>query len=202
MELYINTYGTYVHIKDELFEVRVSDDNGQYQKNHFAAHKVSSIILPKGAALSTDAIHLALKNNIDIMVVENDGLPLGRFWHSKLGSTTKIRKRQLEASLDQRAVTYVQNWISTKMANQIQFLKDLKKNRPKAHDMLDEKITNITSIKDDLQNLKAEKIDDLAETIRGKEGTAGRLYFEALGQIMPKRYQFSGRSYRPAKDPF
>jgi CRISPR-associated protein Cas1 len=139
MELYINTYGTYVHIKDELFEIRVPNDNGQYQKSHFAAQKVSSIILPKGAALSTDAIHLALKNNIDVVVVENDGHPMGRFWHSKLGSTTKIRKRQLEASLDDRATEYVSQWISQKLTNQINFLKDLKKNRAKFHQILDEK---------------------------------------------------------------
>ena len=202
MELYINTYGTYVHIKDELFEIRVPDDNGQYQKSHFAAHKVSSIILPKGAALSTDAIHLALTNNIDVLVVENDGHPLGRFWHSKLGSTTKIRKRQLEASLNNQAVNYIKQWITKKMVNQAQFLKDLKKNRPKAHHLLDEKIEHIETLEKNLTSLEAENIDEVAETFRGKEGTAGRLYFEALGQIMPKKYQFTGRSYRPAKDPF
>lgn len=202
MELYINTYGTYVHIKDELFEVRVPDDNGQYQKSHFAAHKVSSIILPKGAALSTDAIHLALKNNIDVLVVENDGHPVGRFWHSKLGSTTKIRKRQLEASLNQQAVDYTKNWISQKLTNQTRFLKDLKKNRPKVHEVLNDKISQIETIKEKLAEIQASQIEDLAETLRGQEGTAGRLYFEALGQVMPKKFHFKGRSYRPAKDPF
>lgn len=202
MELYINTYGTYVHIKDELFEIRVPGDNGQYQKSHFAAQKVSSIILPKGAALSTDAIHLALKNNIDVVVVENDGHPMGRFWHSKLGSTTKIRKRQLEASLDDRATEYVSQWISQKLTNQINFLKDLKKNRAKFHQILDEKIGQVEDLRHSLRNTPATRIDEVAESFRGKEGTAGRLYFEALGQIMPKKFQFKGRSYRPAKDPF
>ena len=43
---------------------------------------------------------------------------------------------------------------------------------------------------------------DVADTLRGLEGTAGRLYFETLSYVLPKEYQFSGRSSRPAQDAF
>ncbi len=99
MQLIINTWGTYVHIKDELFEVTLPKE-GEKQKHHFASQKVTSILLSKGAAISTDAIILAMKNNIDIIVFERDGMPVGRFWHSKPGSTSRIRKQQLDASLN------------------------------------------------------------------------------------------------------
>jgi CRISPR-associated protein Cas1 len=69
MQLVINTYGSYLHIKDELFEVRIRKD-GTVQKHHFASQKVKSIMLSKGSAVSTDAIILAIKNNIDIIVFE------------------------------------------------------------------------------------------------------------------------------------
>ena len=36
----------------------------------------------------------------------------------------------------------------------------------------------------------------------GLEGTAGRAYFQCLSKLMPEKYQFEGRSRRPAKDPF
>src|SRR5690349_9837306 len=98
MQLFINTPGSYLHVKDEMFEIRFTKE-GKEEKHQLAAHKVNSIVMPKAAALSTDAIHLAMKYNIDIVLIENDGHPVGRFWHSKLGSTTKIRKCQLEASL-------------------------------------------------------------------------------------------------------
>jgi len=41
-----------------------------------------------------------------------------------------------------------------------------------------------------------------ADTIRGLEGTAGRIYFQTLSSLLSKQYQFDGRSFRPAKDPF
>jgi CRISPR-associated protein Cas1 len=43
MQLIINTYGTYVHVKDDMFEVSLTKD-GEKQKHHFASQKVTSIL--------------------------------------------------------------------------------------------------------------------------------------------------------------
>lgn len=202
MQLYLNTYGTYLHIKDQMFEVRIPVKDSQPDKKHFAASKVSSIILTTSAALSTDAIKLALVNNIDIIFVESDGQPLGRVWHSKLGSTTRIRKCQLEASMNETGVKWTKGWIDEKMTNQLEFIKDLKKHRSGISDFLDDKISRIENLLVSLSQLEAVKISEIAETIRGLEGTAGRLYFETLSYVMPEAYKFTGRSSRPARDPF
>ena len=146
MQLVINTYGTYLHIKDELFEVRVKKD-GVVNKHHFASQKVKSILLSKGAAISTDAIILAVKNNIDILVFEYDGTPIGRFWHSRPGSTSKIRKKQLEASLNEVGVDWVISWLGKKIANQVDFLKRLKKNRSSNADLIQERINSIDALR-------------------------------------------------------
>jgi CRISPR-associated protein Cas1 len=50
--------------------------------------------------------------------------------------------------------------------------------------------------------LDGETIMDIADSIRGHEGTAGRYYFGLLSSLLSKEYQFKGRSYRPAEDPF
>ena len=39
-----------------------------------------------------DAMKLAMDNNIDVISLDEFGDPFGRVWHSKLGSTTLIRK--------------------------------------------------------------------------------------------------------------
>lgn len=204
MQLFINTYGTYVHVKDEMFEVRVpvEKEQGNYKKHHFAARKVSSILMPKSAALSTDAIILALKFNVDIVFVDYNGQPLGRVWHSKLGSTTRIRKMQLEASLNKTGLKWVKEWIGAKMQNQADFITDLKKHRPAMKDFLDEKIERIEALIISLSQLKAENIAEVADTIRGLEGTAGRMYFETVSHVLPENYRFDGRSSRPAKDSY
>ena len=204
MDLYINTRGSYLHVKDELFEIKVpdTDKKGVYKKHHIAARKVRSIILSQSTALSTDAILLALKNNIDIVVSQWNGQPVGRFWHSKHGSTSRIRKEQLEASKSALSVEWTLKWIGAKLTAQADLLRDLARHREKKREMIKDNIHRITDLQNKIRQLRGRKIEDVAETIRGLEGTAGRIYFETLSKIIPARYQFSGRSMRPAKDPF
>jgi len=201
MQLVINTYGTYLHIKDELFEVRIKKD-GTVQKHHFASQKVKSILLSKGAAISTDAVILAVKNNIDILVFEHDGTPIGRFWHSRPGSTSKIRKKQLEASLNEIGVKWVKEWLEAKLGNQSGLLARLKKNRVGRAAVLDDSIESINELRKKIAGLEAAEVSEIADSMRGLEGTAGRIYFQALSGLLSERYKFSGRSFRPAKDPF
>lgn len=203
MQIFINTYGTYVHVKDDMFQIKIREDKSQPVKvNHIAAHKITSFIMSKGAALSTDAIALALKHNIDIVVVENDGHPMGRFWHSKLGSTTKIRKEQLKASLDAKAVKWIKLWLGNKLENQSDFLQDLKKHRSNLHGFLDIKTEAILDFRRKILESEAKEINEVAESFRGWEGSAGRHYFEALSTCIPETFAFKGRSFRPAQDEY
>ena len=202
MHLHINTYGTYVHVKDDMFEIRKKLENGEVEKKHYSANKVTGIVLATGSALSTDAVKLAMMHNVDILFIEQNGEPIGRVWHSKLGSTTKIRKQQLVASLNKEGVTWTKAWLMTKLDNQLNFIKDLKKHRPQHADFLNDKITRIEALSVSISTLEAATVADIADTLRGLEGTAGRLYFETLSSVLPNEYTFKGRSSRPAQDAF
>jgi len=202
MQLHLNTYGIYLHVKDAMFDVRKKQDDGSWASTAIAAHKVKSIWLNKGISLSSDAVALALQHNVDIVFLENNGTPLGRVWHSKLGSTTLIRKRQLEASLDKRALEWVKKWLCAKLDNQADFVRDLKKHRPQHHDYLSDKIIRIEQLRGSIAGTNETHINQVGNSLQGWEGTAGRLYFETLAFVIPKTWQFSGRSSRPAKDHF
>ena len=202
MQLYINTYGTYVHIKDQMFEIRVKKEDKTWDKHHYSAKKVSSIVLSQGTALSAAAVKLAVTNNIDILFVERDGRPIGRVWHSKLGSTTRIRKEQLVASMNSEGLKAVKEWIGAKMDNEVEFVKKLKKHRKQHAEYLADKIEKMQALNISVSKLEAENTAAVAETIRGLEGTSGRLFFETLSFVLPADYKFNGRSSRPAKDAF
>ena len=201
MNLYINTYGTYLHVKDELFEIRVKD-NGEINKHHYSARKIKNIVITTEAALSTNAIELAHIHNIDILFINRLGKPISRIWHSKLGSTSKIRKAQLEISVKSTGVSYARDWVEKKITNQIDFLKSLKKHREQKRAFLDERIASIENLKSSLKSVNPEKDNEATSTIRGLEGTAGRVYFDTLSSLLLPKYQFAGRSSRPAKDQF
>lgn len=204
MQLHINTYGAYLHVKDAIFDIKTKQADGRWASaNGVAAHKVKSIWMGPGTALSSDAVALALRNNIDIVFLESSGKPLGRVWHSKLGSTTRIRKCQIEASLDHRAVYWTCKWLAQKLENQAGFIRDLTKHRAQHNNYLREKIRKIDAIRVAILSLDKLVIDEaLAGTLHGLEGTAGRLYFETLSFVLPDTWKFAGRSSRPARDPF
>lgn len=144
---------------------------------------------------------MAVDNNIDIVFLDYFGFPFGRVWHGKLGSTTLIRRRQLEIAEEKEGLNLAKKWALKKIENQINLQKELKKNRPKLKDELQEKIDKIDLMANKLKKLKG-TIDEKRQTILGLEGMASKTYFEAINLIMPKKYKFEGRSRQPAKDEF
>ncbi|CAH1002439.1 CRISPR-associated endonuclease Cas1 [Neolewinella maritima] len=204
MQVYLNSFGTYLHVRDAMFEIRVPGEGGENTVHHLAAKKVKAIILTVAGAMSSDAIRLALVHNVDLILADRSGQPLGRFWHAKLGSTTKIRKRQLEASLGSEGLAYTGRWLTAKLAAQCDLLHSLRKHRKAHHELLDERRERIAALSAAITSCvtDGQRTGDVAETLRGLEGTAGRLYFQTLSALIPKQYCFAGRSSRPAADPF
>lgn len=202
MHLHINSYGSYLHVKDELFEIRKKNEAGEVVKHQYAAHKLRGIVLGMGTALSTDAVRLAMRHNVDLLFVEGDGSPVGRVWHSRLGSTTKIRKAQLEASLGAEGLRWTKTWLDAKLSNQIALVASLKKHRVQQGAYLDDKLGRLGVLRGAVAALEGATVGAVADTLRGLEGTAGRLYFETLSYVLPGDYRFAGRSSRPAHDAF
>jgi CRISPR-associated protein Cas1 len=196
MQLVINTYGSYLQKNGDCFKVKTDE-----KVFEISCKKVSSILISTAAYITTDAIKMAMENNIDIVFVDEFGDPYGRVWHSKLGSTTLIRRRQLEIAETDEGFNLALEWVKTKFDNQINLLKRLRQTRP-------HRSAEITSYIDRLQNVMrgldslSGAIGENRGTIMGLEGSGGRIYFEALSSMMPDRFRFEGRSRNPAKDEF
>ena len=196
MQLVINSFGSYLRKQGEGFVVKNED-----KVFEVSARKVDSILITTSAYISTDAIKLAMDHNIDVIFLDDFGDPYGRVWHSKLGSTVLIRRRQLEIGEKEEGLNLAKEWVMAKLDHQIEFLKRLANSRPEKEEKLKEYIQRLEEIKAKLGELSG-TIDEKRGTIMGLEGSAGRTYFEALSFIMPDRYRFDGRSRQPAKDEF
>jgi len=196
MQLVINSHGSFLKKNHNCFLIKNED-----KVFEVSADKVESILITTSATITTDAIKFAVESNIDIVFLDHFGDPYGRVWHSKLGSTTLIRRRQLEVAEQKKGFELARGWIETKMNNQIDFLKDLKKNRPEQRAELDAYIENIESMKVQLLQLDG-TLEEKRGSIMGIEGMASRYYFEALSFIMPEKWKFQSRSRNPAVDGF
>lgn len=158
-------------------------------------------MITTAAYITTDAIKLAMDHNIDIIFLDEFGDPFGRVWHSKLGSTTLIRRRQLEIAGIEDGLKLAVSWVSKKFDNQIELLKRLRNTRTQKSAEITAYIEKLENGRSSLDNISG-TIDDQRGTIMGIEGSAGRMYFECLSFLMPDRYRFDGRSRNPAKDEF
>ncbi len=196
MQLVINTYGAYLRKSGNCFLVRRDEKSFEV-----AAAKVNSILITTAAYVTTDAIKLAVDNNIDIVFLDAHGDPYGRVWHPKLGSTTLIRRRQLEIYESMDGLDLALEWGLKKLDNQIELLSRLKKARADKRDVLDGYIQEIEKSREQMKCLRG-TIDDRRQEMLGLEGKASRAYFEAISSIMPERYRFAGRSRNPARDEF
>lgn len=196
MQLVINTYGSYLRKHGDCFLVKNED-----KVFEVSVKKVDSIMITTSAYLSTDALKFAVENNIDVIFLDEFGDPYGRVWHSKLGSTVLIRRKQLEMTTNEKGLDLAKEWVLTKFANQIDFLEKLKNSRPKGRDRLATYIKSLKEIQAKLKDLQG-TIDEKRNNIMGLEGSAGRTYFSALSFVLPEKYKFDGRSRNPAKDEF
>jgi len=196
MQLVLNTYGSYLQKSGNCFKIKTDDRTFE-----ISCKKVASILISTAAYITTDAIRMAMENNIDIVFIDEFGNPYGRVWHPKLGSTTLIRRRQLEIAETEEGFKLALAWIKNKFNNQIDFLKRLRKTRPHKSAEITTFIGRLQQLVAKLRNLSG-KLDECRSSIMGIEGAGGRTYFEILSFLMPDRFKFNGRSRNPAKDEF
>lgn len=195
MQLVINSRGSFLKKKNNCFLIKNND-----KKFEISAEKISSVLITVSATITTDAILFAIEKNIEIIFIDSQGNPQGRIWHPKLGSTTLIRRRQLQGETSEYGFKFVKKWISRKIENQINFLRDLKKNRSKNTDF-EILITKIEKLLNDLHKLEGDLVSK-RHTILGLEGQASKLYYNAINMILPSKWKFTSRNRNPAKDPF
>jgi CRISPR-associated protein Cas1 len=199
MQLVINNPGSYIRKRGECFLLKNEDEELEV-----SVRKVKQLLITAHVMLTSDVVELAIENNIDIIFLNYYGKPYGRVWHSKLGSINTIRRKQLFLEDHPYGLLLVKSWISTKIENQIKFLNKLAMNRrdERKHLIVDA-VIKLKEYKGKIGEISNElTVNKVRGSILGYEGSAGRVYFSTLGNLLPKKYQFEKRRKHPALDPF
>lgn len=198
MHLILNSFGASVGKENGLFAISTAEG-----KQLIAPRDVKTITVSKGARISSDAVLLAIENEVDVLFVNKMGQPQGRVWSIKYGSVSDIRRQQLEFFYSSRAVKWVKDLVVEKINNQVAMLLSLKAQQT---DPLRRKLTSAISGMEDYKNKArasdGESVPDLAPSLRGWEGAASRRYFNMVSACLPDKYRFDKRSKRPAVDMF
>ena len=102
MDLILNTFGTSLSRDNEAFVINHKD--GQQR---LPVAGISSIHVSRGAQITSDAVLLAIENEIEILFMNRSGEPIGRVWSNKYGSISTIRKGQLNFTFSKDAIEWI-----------------------------------------------------------------------------------------------
>ena len=197
MELILNTFGTTLIKKDDNFLV-IHNEGKQllHPKN------IKTIQISKGAKISSDAVLLAIDNEIDVLFIDGVGRPKGRVWSVKYGSVSTIRRKQLDFTLSEKAIHWIKGIIIEKVNNQIALLLSIVPENYTDEKHFERSINKLNDYITKIKTKKGETISEIAPSLRGWEGAASKIYFNVIAEIVPQEYKYKTRSQHPATDIF
>lgn len=195
MDLIISTFGTSLNRDNEAFVITHSDG-----KQRLPTAGIKTIQISRGAQITSDAVMLAIENEIEILFMNRSGEPIGRVWSNKYGSISTIRKGQLNFTFSKDAIDWIKEIIAQKMDNQQALILAMQVNDERTGRIVNRAITRISDYRTKVLALKGDVVSDIAPTLRGWEGQASKIYFETLNLFIPPELQFAKRSQHPATD--
>ena len=164
MQIVINEPGSYIRKRGEC--ILLKNDNEELE---ISVRNIDKILITTHALITTDVIELAVENNIDIIFFKSNGTPYGRVWHSKLGSISTIRKKQLLLENHPFGLVLIKEWIGNKINNQIKLLNSLAKNRRDFRKtFIKNNVSQLNEYRDKILNIPDNKtVNEVRDTIQG-----------------------------------
>lgn len=195
MELILNTFGTSLSRENEAFLVIHKDG-----KQRLPAQGIKTIQISRGAQITSDAVILAIENEIEVLFMDKIGNPIGRIWSPKYGSVSTIRKGQLSFTFSKDAVGWIKEVIRQKIENQQALLLMMQAADSTQEQKVKKAIRRLEDYRTKIEAIEGEIVSDIAATLRGWEGIASNIYFETLNLFIPETSRFAKRSQHPATD--
>lgn len=202
MQLLVTSPGTLVSQDNGCFRLKNGD-----KKMSFSPERVTSIVLCNKASLTTQAIVLAMKYHIDVVVLDGFGDPVGRMWYGHMGRAAVIQRRQVHWAQQEAGLLFGRSLLVERLEGQYRFLKALQRTRPDRAASFTDALEQVSGVLGQLREavplaFDEEAIGSWRAQVMGWEGAASRAYFRCIAQELPSAFVFRQRSRRPAQDPY
>jgi len=153
---------------------------------------------------STDLIMELCQRGIQINFLHGTGKPYAKIVAPALTATVQARREQILALNDERSVKFSGLIVEAKVGNQMKLLKYfgkyLKSSDPERFEKVSAIAERLGGVRKRLKGVKGNDMDEIRSILMGLEGTAGRLYWEGVKEIISQKAEFMGRVHRGATD--
>jgi CRISPR-associated protein Cas1 len=198
--LIADTFGTHIGKYSKRLKVT---RKGQTLAQAPLLHLETVTILSRGVSVSADVLEACAERGIPIFFIDSHGTPYASIYSAGLAGTVITRREQLRAYDDERGLHLGLAFAFGKIQNQAQTLKYLTKSR-KDTPIGEELNYCAGEVRDQLatlEKLAGCHVDDVRASLLGIEGTASRIYWSAIRQVIPEDYGWTNREGRGARDP-
>lgn len=205
MQLYLDSFGAFLMVRHGVFLVRLR--NGQ--EHQFPTRVVDVVFLTKGVSVSTDALMLAIEADIPLILLDNIGHPVGQLWSGKWGSISTIRRQQILFADAPDGWQWLASVLCEKIQNQrlvVQHLAEWCVLEGESKRRQGRVLSTLDGLAKSFERWHLDGTwsgtAQAAKVFRAWEATASRMYFQYLATVMPERFRFENRNFRPAEDRF
>ena len=119
MQLFLDSFGAFLGVRNGQFLVRTGTSRNEHL---FPVREVNVIFLTRGTTHTTDALILALKNDIPMIILDGIGHPVGQVWSGKFGSISTIRRNQILFAESNDGWKWLANHLRRKIDEQLGLL--------------------------------------------------------------------------------
>ncbi len=201
LPLTIYTFGTSLAKRSERLVIRESGA----EPIEVPFFRISEIVLAqRGTSLSTDVIREACQRGIRILFLADAGRPYAVLSSPELQATVATRREQLRAFDDARGAAFAGAVVRAKIRNQrnlvTYFARRFEEREPERFAALQRFADMLDAAAREAKAVKGNTVDAVRGRLMGIEGSAGRVYWQAVGELLRDRVDFPGRTGRGAVD--
>ncbi|OYD87592.1 CRISPR-associated endonuclease Cas1 [Nostoc sp. 'Peltigera membranacea cyanobiont' 213] len=187
--LYVTDQGAYLSVKNQQFQVFYQGE----LKLKIPATRVSNIILFGCCNVSHGAVNMALWRRIPVMYLSQKGRYFGRL-QTEGDAKVEYLMRQVDCARNEKFTRQQAEAIVTAKLHNSRIL-IMRLNRRRSTENATQAIDLIEVLIDSLPQAES------MEALRGYEGKAATVYFQALGSLFTGFFAFDKRTKRPPTDP-
>jgi CRISPR-associated protein Cas1 len=194
--LHVAGYGVKIGVTGTALNIKARDGSKKIPLSEIDVVVLAS----SGISISSRALRKLVTTGIEVIVVDDRGLPVGILYASHYTRTTATRRAQYQAYTGELAVSIASSIARCKILTQASTLRRLSVDLGVRELAEEARRVKAKASSIDL-NMLPRTLEEARSVIMGVEAEAARIYWGSIALILPRDIGFNGRD-RDSIDPF
>ena len=197
-QLFVSGFGLFIGKKGERLVVK----KGKETCAQLPLMRVQEVVVAsRGVTFSSDLVEELCQRGIRLACLTTSGRPFALLTSPLLTATVATRRAQFDAYEDSRGADICRWVVAGKIHNQEKLLRYFAKSREgERRTGLEAAAASLRKLRRSALAIEGDSADAVRPALMGLEGTAGRIYWQRIEDMLPVALGFQGRKHQGARD--